>query len=90
MGDGADRNTVTDPDGVTAGTVTRWHLGALSGPQHLGGTSSSGAEASQLQADGRRYGGTYLRVTATYTDGHGSGGRAASRPWRPTLFWRMR
>ena len=72
--------TLTDPDGVTAGTVT-WQWERSAGRNTW--VVIDGAEAASytpVAADG----GNYLRATATYTDGHGAGKSArAVAPYTP-------
>ena len=61
--------TLTDPDGVTAGTVT-WQWERSAGRNTW--VVIDGAEAASYRPTAADTG-AYLRVTATYTDGHGSG-----------------
>ena len=66
--------TLTDPDGVS-GTVTyRWERSA----GRSAWTDITGAAVSSLMPTSAETG-HFLRVTATYTDGHGSGRTATAR-----------
>ena len=66
--------TLTDPDGVTGTATYRWErsVGRSAWTDIVGATASSYTLTSAET-------GHFLRVTATYTDGHGGGNTAAAR-----------
>ena len=66
--------TLTDPDGVTGTATYRWERSA----GRSAWTDILGATASSYTPTGGETG-HFLRVTATYTDGHGSGKTATAR-----------
>ena len=66
--DTAIRATLTDPDGNVRGTSWQWYRGASRNGSFTPIENATGRSYTPVQADARQY----LRVRATYTDGHGA------------------
>ena len=62
--------TLTDPDMMVTGTTWQWSRSMTTGGTFTPITGATSAMYTTVEADDDGY---YLRATASYTDGHGSG-----------------
>ena len=66
--------SLTDPDGSTSGITWQWASSDTSGGTYINISGAMSASYTPVEADE----GDYLRATASYTDGHGSGKSASA------------